>query len=335
MATELAEARGSTRERVLRVLADGRFHSGQVLGAELGLSRAAIAKAVDGLRDWGVQVDAVTGRGYRCPAPIELLELPAIRQGLPTELAGRLDLEVVTSIGSTNRVLLERARAGDGPRALFAERQTEGRGRWGRQWISPFGRSLAFSLLWQMPTVPGGVAAVGLAVGVELAEALRAHGAQEIGLKWPNDVIAPGGKLGGVLVELVGEPAGPCVLVIGFGLNLALNEAERSAVGQPVVDLASLLGTRQLPLSRNALAGRLLSAVATACEGYASAGLAAYRERWTALDAYAGCPVDIQLPNGTISGIERGIDPSGALQVETDEGLRSYASGDLRLRLRQ
>lgn len=325
----------STRRAVLELLAGGGFHSGEALGAQLGVSRAAIAKAVDGLRGQGVEVDAVTGRGYRLPDRVDLLSSEAIAGHLPGELAQRLHgLDVALVSASTNAELLDQARAGAGARALFAEIQTAGRGRWGRGWISPFGRSLAFSLLWPLPAVPGGVAPIGLAVGVGLATALNELAVDGVQLKWPNDLLTDSGKLGGVLVELVGEPAGPCSVVIGVGLNLVLTAAERAAVPQPVSDLRSVMPAGAVLPERNALAAALLSAVAGACERYGRYGFEPFVEPWRALDAYAGQEVDVHLPNGRVSGVARGIDPEGGLRLQTPAGIRVFASGDLRVRLK-
>lgn len=319
------------RDQVLAALSDGRFHSGAALAERLGVSRAAVWKQVEALRALGVPVDAVSGKGYRLPAAVQLLDGARIqaslaRRGMPVAV------EVQLAVPSTNTCLLERAREGGPPQALLAEIQTAGRGRWGRGWRSGFGCGLYLSLSWRFPVVPSGLMGLSLACGAVIAERLRALGAADIGVKWPNDILTPAGKLGGILIELVGEPSGPCGVVIGVGLNLRLSVSERAAIGQPVAELEQYLPG--VSGRRNELAAELIAALAGMCEDFSRSGLAPYQARWREYDTLLGKPVILQLPDGPLEGVCEGIDASGALRLRTASGSESFVSGDVQLKLR-
>jgi BirA family biotin operon repressor/biotin-[acetyl-CoA-carboxylase] ligase len=319
--------------RLLRLLADGRIHGGPALARELGVSRAAVWKQIEHLRREQVPVEAVAGRGYRLPIPVELLDAPAIRSALDRQgLAPDLAVEVALSCASTNRALLQQAGEVAQPTALLAEAQHGGRGRWGRVWQSPFGGGLYLSLLWRLPAIPTGLGGLSLACGMAVAEALRGLGAQGLGLKWPNDLVCEAGKLGGILVELAGEPSGPCQVVIGLGLNVRLSSALRANVGQPAADLYAFLG--EAALRRNELAALCIAALVRACEQFAMGGFASFQARWPEFDVFARRRVILHLPAGSVEGEVCGVDERGALCLLTDQGVMSYFSGDVELKLR-
>jgi len=317
-------------ERLLALIADGRFHSGTELGEKLDLTRAGLWKQVERLRSLSVPVEAVKGRGYRLPDPVELLDAKAIADQLPP--GSRLNVRTVLACDSTNAQLLAEARSGvSTPQVLLAEAQTAGRGRWGRPWFAEFGAGLCISMLWRFPLVPAGLAGLSLACAVELAAALRRLGAP-VGLKWPNDLVTEHGKLGGLLIELVGEPAGPCTVVIGLGVNLRVPASIRAAVDQPAVSIADIAPT--LAGKRNLIAARLIDALAGACAGFAEQGFAPFQARWSEFDVFAGRQVVMLLPDRQIEGIAAGVDDQGALCLQSEDGMRQFFSGDLRLKLR-
>lgn len=324
------DARTQAERELLRRLGDGRFHSGEELGAALGCSRAYLWKLMRGLRDDGVWIDSIAGRGYRLAAPVELLDAAAIRAAMPAAEPG-LDLQVVDRIDSTNRALMTAAASLSGPTLLLAERQTAGRGRWGREWRAPFGGALAMSLLW--PFSGSALGGLSLAAGVALAEGLRELGLSEVGVKWPNDLLLQGRKLGGILVELSGEIGGPVKAVIGVGLNVALQPEVRQAIGQPVADLAGALGPEAY--RRNRLAGVLAHRLIMACRVFEQEGFAGFHRRWDACDALRGQSITLHLPTGAVEGIMRGVDEGGALVLEQADGRQTYFTGETQLKVRR
>jgi BirA family biotin operon repressor/biotin-[acetyl-CoA-carboxylase] ligase len=321
-----------TQQRVLACLADGQFHSGEALAGRLGLSRAAIWKAIRNLVAAGLEVHAVRGRGYRLATALEPLDAGRIRAELGGAAAALLDrLEIHQEIDSTNRHLLARAvEGGASGWACLAESQRDGRGRRGRRWHSPPGRNIYLSVLWRYAQGPETLAGLSLATGVIIAEVLRAAGVDGLALKWPNDLLCRERKLGGVLLESGGESGSSCHVVVGIGLNVGMPDVNAEVIDQPWCDLAAELGPRTP--SRNRLAGQLLDRLLPLLASYPATGLAPYRSGWQALDALAGHQVRLQLGAREVCGRHRGIDRDGALLLEHDGRVQRYHSGEVSLR---
>lgn len=320
----------SVRERLLQILAEGGFHSGEVLGMQLGVSRAAVWKHIQALEARGVPCQRVPGRGYRLTAPFEPLTAESLRAGLSATTQPLLAaLEIHPELESTNRWLMERVTTLAPGHVCLAERQTAGRGRRGRAWLSPYGRNIYMSLYWRFDAGGATLSALGLAVGVAVVRALRELGAADVGLKWPNDVLWQGRKLAGILLELAAEANGPGHVVVGIGLNVDMTAIDTDAIGQPWADLRQVLGG---PVSRNAVVAALLEEILPALVRYQREGFAGFAPQWRALDLYADIEVAVQLPTGTVHGWARGVDGSGALLLETTEGVRRFHSGEVSLR---
>jgi BirA family biotin operon repressor/biotin-[acetyl-CoA-carboxylase] ligase len=321
-----------TQQRVLSCLADGRFHSGEAIAGRLGLSRAAVWKATRGLMAAGIEVHAVRGRGYRLAAAHEPLDADAIRTEIGTGAAALLNhLEILRETDSTNRHLMSRALEGaSSGSACLAESQREGRGRRGRRWHSPPGRNIYLSLLWRYPEGPEVLAGLSLAVGVVAARVMRDAGLEDVALKWPNDLLCRGRKLGGVLLESSGESGGRCHVVVGIGLNVGMPAVGPEAIDQPWCDLASELGSRTP--SRNHLAGHLLDGLLPLLESYAETGLEPFLDDWQALDTLVGCEVRLQLGPREVVGVHGGVGRDGALLLDHDGERRHYHGGEVSLR---
>jgi BirA family biotin operon repressor/biotin-[acetyl-CoA-carboxylase] ligase len=328
-----AEPRASRRLALVRLLADGRFHSGEALAGELGVSRAAVWKHVRDLgADLGLDISAVRGRGYRLQRPIELLDRERIAARLaPGTAAALAQLLVLDTVDSTSSALAGRRppRSGLGV-ACVAEQQTAGRGRRGRTWVSPFGANVYLSLLWQLELPATALAGLSLAVGVAIAEGLHSLGATGVALKWPNDVICGGRKLGGILVELSGEAEGPTRAVVGVGVNHRMPAADGVRIDQDWTDLASAI-PNTLP-SRCALVAVLLDRLVGALQRFGSAGLSPFLAAWDALDGLRGREVVVRVGDQPIAGIALGVAPSGALRLRTAEGERQFLAGEVSVR---
>jgi BirA family biotin operon repressor/biotin-[acetyl-CoA-carboxylase] ligase len=320
--------------RLFAKLADGQFHSGEELAAELAVSRSAVWKAARTLRGQGATLNAVRNRGYRLPGTAEPLSAERISAALSTEARGRVKrLDTVWTVGSTNTVLMERANPPVGTsEALLAEYQTAGRGRRGRQWMAPPGGAICLSVSRVFREVHRDLGALGLVVGVCALRALTGLGVARLQLKWPNDLLVEQRKLGGILIELRAESAGPACVVIGIGLNVALGAAllERiAATGLNPIDLASI-GLQGL--SRNTLAAGLISAFVAGLLQFEREGLKPFVQEWTQADALRGQAVTVITADSQTKGVARGIDLDGALMVETPHGLLRFVSGDVSVR---
>lgn len=324
----------TTRHRILRILQDGHFHSGEALGAQLGISRAAVWKALRGLPELGVTVDAVSGRGYRLAEPLELLDARTIGDRLSNRGRELLaDLHLFESTDSTNHYLMAQGAAGASSGTVcLAESQQAGRGRRGREWISPFASNLYLSLLWRFTGGPQAAQGLSLAAGVMTAQVIEALGVADVKLKWPNDLLWRGAKLGGVLIEMAGEAGGPCFVVVGIGINVRMPPHAGESIDQAWTDLqAATMGRTP---SRNRLAATLIDALLCGLASYGETGLQPYLHPWRRLDALCEQPVAVHTPGGIFEGEGVGIDETGALRVRHPGGIRTFHAGDVSLRRR-
>ena len=295
--------------KLIALLANGEFHSGEQLGETLGMSRAAINKHIQTLRDWGVDVFTVPGKGYSLPEPIQLLNAE--------QILGQLDggsVTVLPVIDSTNQYLLDRIgelKSGD---ACVAEYQQAGRGRRGRKWFSPFGGNLYLSLFWRLEQGPAAAIGLSLVIGIVMAEVLRKLGADKVRVKWPNDLYLQDRKLAGILVELTGKTGDAAQIVIGAGINMAMRRVEESVVNQGWITLQEA----GINLDRNTLAAMLIRELLAALELFEQEGLSPYLSRLEKLDNFINRPVKLIIGDKEIFGISRGIDKQGALLLEQE-----------------
>jgi BirA family transcriptional regulator, biotin operon repressor / biotin---[acetyl-CoA-carboxylase] ligase len=320
--------------QVFVALADGGFHSGEELAKALGVSRTAIWKASAALRELGVTVHAVRNRGYRLAHGGEPLDPMRIRERIAREVKDHVaNIEAAWTISSTNTVLLGRPNPRSGTsEVLLAEYQTAGRGRRGRAWLAPPGGAICLSLSWTFREVPQDLSALGLVIGVCALRALRELDVEGAALKWPNDLLIGGRKLGGVLIELRAESAGPACVVIGIGVNVALGAALTKQLAEAGTAATDLANAGLAAPSRNAVAAGLISACVKGLIEFERLGLKAFTEEWRAADVLRGRPVSVTGADGTARGLARGIDLHGALLVETPQGLKRFMSGDVTVR---
>ena len=317
---------------LLAALASGEPVSGTRLAESAGLTRAAIWKQIEALRARGLPIESRGSAGYRLPWPVELLDAERIRAAMDRSGRGRLGaLEVRWELDSTSSELQRRGPAAADLSVVFAETQTAGRGRRGRTWLSPPGLNLYMSCLKRFDGGLAGLSGLSLAVGVIVLRALTAAGVQGAGLKWPNDVLTPQGKLAGILVELSGEYQGPCAAVIGIGLNLRLTDALREQAGQPVADVAGLCGGE--PPSRNVIAAALVQALVHGLQQFEQHGFAAFVDDYATHDLLRGVPLSLTGAQGDFLGTGAGVDARGALLVQLADGsTRAVDSADVTVR---
>lgn len=325
------------RRALLGLLADGAVHTGPALGAALGCTRAAVWKQVAALRAMGLAVEARGRQGYCVPGGVELLDAGRLRDalGFPVRqaLAG---LYVAFSIDSTSAWLLAQPMPGPGElTCCLAEHQGGGRGRRGRRWLSPVARGLCLSLGARLERGGHGLPSLSLAAGVAVLRALRSAGAGDVLLKWPNDIIHRDGKLGGILVDVAGEPGGPLHVVIGVGINVH--------GAPPAGDVVIAGGLRPTSLaddpvsrrpSRNDLAAALIDSLFAAVAEFDSHGFAPFADEWRRADFLAGRNVAVEGEGQEQSGIACGIADDGTLLVESGGRRRRVTAGEVTLRPR-
>jgi BirA family transcriptional regulator, biotin operon repressor / biotin---[acetyl-CoA-carboxylase] ligase len=329
--------------RVLQVLAESRasedrarrFVSGADLAAQFHVTRAAIWKSIRVLRGMGTEIEAIPRLGYRLALPSSPLDAARVGKLLPADVASRLRRgECEGALESTNSTLLARGAPPPGQfDFLTAEYQSAGRGRRGRSWLAPPGSAICLSWSWCFEAMAAHMGALSLAVGVAALRALDQCDVDGVQLKWPNDLVTPAGKLGGILIEMRSESAGPVQVVVGIGLNLALGKAVREhidATGNTATDLHSLT-TRSV--TRNELVAALLTQGIAAMQQFGRQGLAPFLNEYRAADALRDRPIALQGAHATVtSAVARGLDTDGALLAEHGGRMHRIIAGEVSVR---
>ena len=252
------------------------------------------------------------------PSDLERLNLDCIVRGLEecSEMSNLQRVRVELCVGSTNQVLLHEAHANDiSGFVVLAETQTSGRGRYGRNWVSPVGRNLAISLGATISQSPYDIGAISLVAGVAVSNAIQEVGIDAVKLKWPNDILLDGRKVGGVLVDLVRATA-PFKFVVGIGLNVGGGSLVRETVDYPVADLMECCSG---PI-RNRLAVLIIHNVYDSIRRFELDGFQSFHQRWSELDVLRNNVVTISTSYDSIQGIARGVSHTGELCVELESG---------------
>jgi len=313
------------------MLADGSRHSGNDLAEALGVSRAAIWKQLEALRELGLTIDGEAGQGYQLQQTYEALDAAKIRRSFSDTSALR-SLDLFWEIDSTNDYLRSKSDLLPGVADVcVADYQTGGRGRRGRRWVSPPGCGIWLSVAWSWEAPPRDLPALSLAVGTAVLKVLQAAGLKDASMKWPNDIYAGDSKLAGILIDVQGDAAGPIGVVVGLGLNLEVTDSARKQVredgGLPPVGLYEL----GVSAGRNQLLGELLNGIVQTLSGYAAGGFAPLREYWCKHDYLRGKDVEVS-GREQKSGIASGVNDGGYLLLDTGGRQELIAAGDVSVR---
>jgi len=321
----------STRTKILQLLADGDFHSGTEMGESLGLSRAAINKTVKSLQMLGIEIHCVTGKGYRVANPQPPLSKDKILHYL-SELGSDIkSIYILDEIDSTNSYLqkLSREEPVSG-HVCISESQLDGKGRRGNQWLAPAYRNIIMSMAWEFQTGPAQLGGLSLAAGVAVANSLSESGIAHVRLKWPNDIILENKKLGGLLIEIQGEASGPCLAILGIGINIDMGMDNHVGIDQPWIDV--LKATSKV-IDRNRLSALLVHNLGKVFRKFESSGFACFREQWLSMNAYPD--QNVKIIQGEVEHIGRisNIDKNGALYLRGENGIEQvFYSGEVSLR---
>ena len=319
--------------KLIRLMADGGFYSGEKLAASFGITRAAIWKRIQRIDSrFKLRIDRVPGRGYRLSRPLVLLDRKQIIAAMAPPQFSALDtLHMLPTVDSTSDHIARHPVPAPGKCiACLAEQQTAGRGRRGRNWVSVFGENIYLSLGYGFKLPLTKLSGLSIAAGVVLAQVLGRYGLQQHGVKWPNDIHISGRKLAGILVDAAGDMEGPSRAVIGLGLNMRLDREAAAGIDQPWTDLAS--ETMELP-NRNQLAGDILSRLIEACQLYENKGLEPFLPAWRQYDKHRGLNIDLHQAREIISGRYVGLADDGGLILETDSGRRVFYGGEVSMRV--
>ena len=311
--------------KLLKLLADGEFHSGEKIGELLGVSRTSVNNYIKGLQQIGLDIYKVTGKGYCSATPLTLLDKKIIKK-----VSGFEHVHVEQILASTNQYLLEKIPDLTNGQTCIAEYQAAGRGRRGREWVSPFASHLYFSMYWRLDAGIEKASGLSLLVGIAVVNALEKLGIQGVGLKWPNDLYYQGKKLAGILIELQAQASDACHSVIGIGINVRMPAEQGKLIDQPWIDLNTI---NTLPVDRNQLSGLLIKELHTLLVSYEENGLTPFLSRWFELDCFINQQVNLIVADNVQKGICRGINEQGALLLEIDNEVKPYIGGEISLRL--
>ncbi|MBN1379969.1 MAG: bifunctional biotin--[acetyl-CoA-carboxylase] ligase/biotin operon repressor BirA [Gammaproteobacteria bacterium] len=326
-----------SRGALVALLSDRQFHSGEYLGKQLGLSRAAIWKQIRSLQNDGLLIESVHAKGYRLLSRIELLDKDSILLLLPDEQKQKIRLEIFEALESSNQYLMASAPGVDSNTipVCLVEKQTAGRGRRGKRWQTPYATAIALSLRWKFETDASALAGLSLATGVAVLRTLAANNLYDVNLKWPNDLVCGNKKLAGILIEIVGDAAGPCEVVIGIGLNVTNSTANSAAsmldVDQAWTDVISQVSDKNA-VSRNRIAASLISHLLEMLVSFEEQGFQPFRDEFEKKDALLGREVCVQYPGRKITGVACGVNESGGLLLQLDNEVVTITSGDVSVR---
>jgi BirA family biotin operon repressor/biotin-[acetyl-CoA-carboxylase] ligase len=316
------------RQLILQ-LADGQLYSGEALAAQAGISRAAIAKHIHQLQQYGLDIYSIKGKGYRLASALQLLDAQQIKLH---QQAGMPDILLQHVTDSTNSQLMKKLQDGQPLQkgsVLVAEAQTAGRGRRGNPWFSPFGSNLYFSMYWQLEQGIQAAMGLSLVIGVAVAEVLESQYRLPVKLKWPNDIYLQQKKLAGILIELAGQSHAQCDVVIGLGLNIRMPDAAKQQIDQAWTDLQQHL---DMPVNRNQLIALLQQNICHHLTEFESLGFTAFAAAFNQRDQFLGNAVYLSSGERKVFGLCAGVDHQGALLLEQDGQLQSYYGGELSLR---
>lgn len=315
---------------LLHQLADGNCHSGNTIGERLGVSRTAIWKHISQLAELGLPVKRIAKQGYQLTQPMKPLDEQLIRQHLDNKLfTKQTNLHLFATIDSTNQFLKELAHNASID-ICCAEKQTRGRGRFGRQWVSPFGENIYCSSRWELNCCLSHLSGLSLVVGLAILATLQdinIH--QDIRIKWPNDILWGAKKLCGILIEIIAETNSCAQVIIGIGMNVNTATHEQPLPDKPWCSLYEITGTY---FDRNSLLANLIYHLDQYLEKFLSMGFSAFSHDWQKVDYLQGQFIKVSQPTGSISGYACGINELGQLCLRDELGKMHYLSiGDTSL----
>lgn len=316
--------------RALQILADGEWHSGEELSEALSVSRTAVWKSLKKLSALGLEVEAIKGKGYKLNRPLSLLDPVQLRDQLccADSVLSENSIHVHWDIDSTNEEAKRQLnKQSDQPVVILSEQQSQGRGRRGREWRSPFAENLYLTIGWPFR---GGVASIeglSLAVGLAVVGVLEQLGITNIALKWPNDVLVDNKKIAGVLIDISGDPLDSFHAVVGVGLNVNMLEA--------VIDQQWTSVSKQLEgdADRTEVAVLLIDRLLMLLSEYQHRTFRYYHPLWSEYDMMKGEDVVLTTGEQKIFGLSHGVSENGAVLIECDGAIKVFNGGEISLRL--
>lgn len=316
---------------LLKILADGKFHSGTYLGEALNMSRSAVWKQMKDLQEHGVEVYSVRGRGYRLPRGLDLLDKSKINRALSSASKSEIShIELQTITDSTNLMALRNLNDRRHGALYLTEYQNAGRGRRGRSWVGGLASNLYFSLIWRFSGGAAALEGLSLLVGLSISQALSKLGVNNVQLKWPNDLLFQGKKLSGILLEMQGDASGDISVVIGVGVNVAMQSKQYDEqIEQPWTDLEQICDRQ---IDRNKLLSTIINQLVSNLQTFSDSGFSTFQKLWQKHHFYQDSYVKLIIGDKELEGICRGVNEQGALLLERFGKIEVYHGGEISLR---
>ena len=317
--------------KIIDVLADGKFHSGEILANQFKVSRVSIWNAISEAEQFGIEIHSVRGKGYKLTHAVELLDEMSIKRAIG-EQANFFNIEVMDITTSTNSVMMQRASEGLPHASCIATNiQTAGKGRRGRKWISELGENLTFSFLWRFNQGAAMLSGLSLVVGIALIRTFKQLGINQALLKWPNDVLIfhekAYKKLAGILIELQGDMDGQSLAVIGIGINLNISKKQIKKIDQPAIDLQTIT---QESMNPNNLIALIIKELARVLSEFELNGFSSLKEEWVMSHAFHEKVISITKGDGqNVIGKVIDISAEGSLILQTNQGQLNFSSGEV------
>lgn len=305
------------------VLADGQYHDGTTIGAQLEVTRSAIWKAIKKLQNYGISIKSIKNKGYVLTEPLVLLDKNKIKKGVRE---GNILIDVVESLESTNDYLKDYKDAKQ-ERICLAEHQTKGKGRLKRSWHSPFGQNIYLSFFYSFQKDVSELAGLSLLISLAVVKTLKQYYAQgEFLVKWPNDVVYKGKKLAGSLIELQAEANGLSYAIIGIGVNVNMMHAKNNQINQEWTSLREISKTY---IDRNSLCVSLINNLVEYIRLFEVDGFSQFMKEWQKADYLQDKQITVKCMSNAIQGIAKGISPQGNLLLQLKDGvIKAFSSGD-------
>jgi BirA family biotin operon repressor/biotin-[acetyl-CoA-carboxylase] ligase len=314
--------------RLVKLLNTGDYCDGSSIGEKLGITRSAVWKSIKKLRTYGIDIKSVKGKGYYLEEDLILYEKKIILKNLilDKKIISLLDLKIFETLPSTNDYL-KKFGWQNTMAVCLAEEQTKGRGRFSRNWYSPFGQNIYLSMGFNITKEISELMGISLIIGLAVINAIKEYGIKEkILIKWPNDILWKDKKIAGILIDANAEINGNCKLIIGVGINLNMATIPQSSDLQSFMSLKKIIGHT---IDKNKMVALLINNIFIFIKKFEKDGLHSFIEQWHNYDYLYDKKLKIKDANIEKQGIAKGIDPYGRLILQLNNGNEQmFACGD-------
>lgn len=315
--------------QLTKLLSDGHYHDGNMLGQTMNMTRSAVWKMIKKLERYGIAINSIQSNGYALQEPLILLEPDLIKKALPYEI----DITVLESIDSTNN-FFKTSDKRNTIQCCLAERQTQGRGRLHRTWHSPFGKNLYLSCYYPFQKDISELTGLSLVVSLAVLSTLRTLGfTKDINVKWPNDVLCQEKKIAGILIDIQAESHGASDVTIGIGLNVNMTLDDTPSSVEFINQLwTSLYEEKGTAFDRNHVAAILLEHLLKYIRCFEQEGFAVFLNEWATVDSLHKKTVTVNYKNELITGEAVGVNQKGYLLLRlADDNVHAFSSGEISL----